>query len=455
MRIRYWFLAALALTVLWSGGAMAASTAQPFQKAGAEIAVALNEGQLVQLDSPAASVFIANPEIADISVRSTRLVYVFGKKPGRTTLFALDKQDNLIASSEITVEHDLQRLRESIATLLPNSGIQVMSIDGAIVLTGTVAQARDAEDARRLANRFIGEGEEVINQIAVTAPNQVNLRVRIAEVSREDIKKFGFNWDALFNGDNFLLGLATFNPTVGSTSLLTGSYTNSDFNVQGVLDALADDNLVTILAEPNLTALSGQTASFLAGGEFPIPINQDNNGGITIEFRSFGVGLSFTPTIISGNRINMNVRPEVTQLSDVGAVTFGQVQVPALTTRRAETTVELASGQSFAIAGLLQNNSQDAIKKTPGLGDVPILGALFKSKRFQRKETELVIIVTPYIVQPISGTDIPLPTDPFTGVKNDAVDKKDTVVSQHTTIPVPELSQATHGEPGASGYLMD
>jgi len=455
VRIRYWFLAALALAVLWSGGAMAASTAQPFQKAGAEIAVALNEGQLVQLDSPAASVFIANPEIADISVRSTRLVYVFGKKPGRTTLFALDKHDNLIASSEITVEHDLQRLRESIATLLPNSGIQVMSIDGAIVLTGTVAQARDAEDARRLANRFIGEGEEVINQIAVTAPNQVNLRVRIAEVSREDIKKFGFNWDALFNGDNFLLGLATFNPTVGSTSLLTGSYTNSDFNVQGVLDALADDNLVTILAEPNLTALSGQTASFLAGGEFPIPINQDNNGGITVEFRSFGVGLSFTPTIISGNRINMNVRPEVTQLSDVGAVTFGQVQVPALTTRRAETTVELASGQSFAIAGLLQNNSQEAIKKTPGLGDVPILGALFKSERFQRKETELVIIVTPYIVKPISETDIPLPTDPFTGVKNDAVDKKDTVISQHTTIPVPELSQATHGEPGASGYLMD
>jgi len=434
---------------------MAQNAAQPFQKAEAQLSVSLNEGKLVRLDAPAASVFIANPEIADISVRSTRLVYVFGKKPGKTTLFALDKQDNLIASSEIVVSHNLDRLRESIASLLPTSGIQAASIDGAIVLTGTVAQASDAENARRLASRFIAEGEEIINQIAVTAPNQINLRVRIAEVSREDIKKFGFNWDALFTGDNFLLGLATANPIVGSNTLVTGSYTSGDFNVDGILDMLADDNLVTVLAEPNLTALSGETASFLAGGEFPIPINQDNNGGITIEFRSFGVGLSFTPTIVSANRINMHVLPEVTQLSEVGAVTFGEVQVPALTTRRAETTVELASGQSFAIAGLLQNNSQESIKKTPGLGDIPVLGALFKSERFQRNETELVIIVTPYIVQPISDRDIPLPTDPFIGADNDAADKRDAAVAQRTTIPAPELSQAVQGEPGASGYLMD
>lgn len=452
-RIRCWILAALALVVLWPGVATA-QNAQPFKKAEAQLSVSLNEGQLVQLDAPAASVFIANPEIADISVRSTRLVYIFGKKPGKTTLFALDKQDNLIASSEVIVQHNLDRLRQSITALLPTSGIEAISIDGAIVLSGTVAQASEAENARRLATRFIGQGEEVINQIAVTAPNQVNLRVRFAEVSREDIKKFGFNWDALFTGDNFLLGLTTLNPIVGSSTLLSGNYTRGDFSVDGLLDMLADDNLVTVLAEPNLTALSGETASFLAGGEFPIPVNQDADS-ITIEFREFGVGLSFTPTILSSNRINMNVRPEVSQLSDVGAVTFGEVQVPALTTRRAETTVELASGQSFAIAGLLQNSSRESIKKTPGVGDLPILGALFKSERFQRNETELVIIVTPYIVQPISDSDVPLPTDPFVGVNKNAAEEQETVASHRTTIPAPELSQAVQGKPGASGYMID
>jgi pilus assembly protein CpaC len=454
LRKRCWILAVLALVAVWPGVAAAQSGTQPIQKAEARLSVALNEGQLVQLDSPAASVFIANPEIADISVRSTRLVYVFGKKAGKTTLFALDKQDNLIASSEIVVEHNLDRLRESIGTLLPNSGIQVMSIDGAIILTGTVAQAREAEDARRLAARFIGEGEEIINQIAVTAPNQVNLRVRIAEVSRTVKNQFGFNWNALFTGDNFSLGLLTAFPFVGATTRVTGGYSRGDFDLDGFLNMLADDNLITILAEPNLTALSGETASFLAGGEFPIPVNEDTDS-ITIEFREFGVGLSFTPTILSGNRININVRPEVSSLDSTSAVRLSNVEVPGLTTSRAETTVELASGQTFAIAGLLQSDSRESLSKTPGIGDVPILGALFKSEAFQREETELVIIVTPYIVQPISDSDVPLPTDPFIGAENDPADDREAVAFQGATIPAPELSQAAGGEPGASGYLMD
>jgi pilus assembly protein CpaC len=259
------------------------------------------------------------------------------------------------------------------------------------VLTGAVATSAEAEDARRLASRFIGTGEEVISHLQVTAPNQVNLRVRFAEVSRGVLRQFGINWEALADVGDFTFGLATGNPIFGPVQqvpggtgtfqpLLTrqngvnnifGSYSSDNLDVNTLIDLLAEDNLVSILAEPNLTALSGETASFLAGGEFPVPVPNDN--GIAIEYKKFGVGLSFTPTVLSPNRISMKVNPEVSQLSAEGAVVIESIRVPSLTTRRAETTVELASGQSFAIAGLLQNNTNFDHKRTPGLGDLPIL----------------------------------------------------------------------------------
>ena len=399
------------------------------------LAIELNEGTLIRLDRPANSVFIANPEIADVNVKSSRLVYVFGRKPGETTLYAVDSNDQIVTERRIRVAHNMSGLEGALARLLPEGGLEAVSIDGAIVLSGLVATAAEAENARRLAARFIAEGEEIISRLDVTAPNQVNLRVRVAEVSRQVVNQLGINWDAAIMS-SFTLGIATGVPVIaqsvvaggtlsppGTGEFLTrqtdpagnifGQLNTESFDLNVLLDALAENGLITVLAEPNLTAITGETASFLAGGEFPIPVPQ-SEGRITVEFKKFGVSLAFTPTVLSENRISMRVRPEVSQLSNNGAIQLQDFVIPALTTRRAETTVELGSGQSFAIAGLLLDNSLHDSDKVPGLGDIPVLGQLFQSDRFERNESELVIIVTPYIVRPVSS-DLVASTDPLVG----------------------------------------
>ena len=412
------------------GLGLTAGMATPLSPAGAVEFVAstgslqleVNKGRLVRLDRPAGTVFIADPEIADIQVKSPTLVYLMGKKPGETTLYAVDEGENVLASVAIRVTVNLSRLRDAIRALDPRSDVNVTSIDDTLVLEGVVRSASIAEDVRRLAVRIAGDEEAVINRLGVDAPNQVNLRVRIAEVTRGVDKQLGFNWQVLGTLGGLSLGLATTNPFTGAVGILNslGNLTQGasavfdakgwDFNA--VIDALEEEGLVTILAEPNLTALSGETASFLAGGEFPILVPEGNDR-VTIEFKKFGVSLAFTPTIIGENRINLHVRPEVSQLSSKNSVTLNNFVVPALIVRRAETTVELGSGQSFAIAGLLQNNVTHDIRKFPFLGDIPVLGALFRSDRFQRDESELVIIVTPYIVRPASRTRLAAPTDGF------------------------------------------
>ncbi len=430
----------LAAAILMPRDSLAARAGLVRTPSGPVITLELSKGGLIRLPGAANSVFIADPEIADVTVKSPRLIYVFGKKTGETTLFAVDKKENVLASIPLRITHNLGRLNAELRRLLPGGDIQATSVAGGIVLTGAVETAVQSENARRLAARFLGETEEVINRLAVTAPNQVNLRVRIAEVSRSVLNQFGINWEAAFDGA-ITFGIATGSPVIfgsrngfntispspgGSqagflTRQLEGQVNNSngffratpgplDLNV--LIDSLAQDGLISILAEPNLTALSGETASFLAGGEFPIPVSQSDNR-ITIEFKQFGVSLSFTPTLIGDNRISMRVRPEVSELSDNGAIQLSSgLTIPAIATRRAETTVELGSGQSFAIAGLLTNNSKQIAEKVPGLSNLPILGPLFNSNRFERNESELMIIVTPYVVQPVSRR-IALPTDPL------------------------------------------
>ncbi|PIW27051.1 MAG: pilus assembly protein [Rhodospirillales bacterium CG15_BIG_FIL_POST_REV_8_21_14_020_66_15] len=389
--------------------------------AGANIRMEVNKGRLVRLTRPASTVFIADPRIADVQVKSPSLVYLFAKAPGETTLYAVDQGERVLANVDITVDHNLSRLRDAIAKLAPDHDVRVDSVDGALVVDGVVASASKAEDIRRLAASFAGTPENVINRLGVDAPNQVNLRVRVAEVARDVDKQLGFNWSAIGSIGAFAFGIATANPFAANviTQTLTvdpgrfsaggGRFT---FDVNGVIDALEEEGLVTVLAEPNLTAMSGETASFLAGGEFPILVPEGDNR-VVIEFKEFGVSLAFTPTISGDSRINLHVRPEVSQLSNTNAVTLNNFQVPSLTTRRAETTVELGSGQSFAIAGLLQNNVTHSISEFPGLGDVPVLGTLFKSDRFQREESELVIIVTPYIVKPTPTRRLAAPTDGY------------------------------------------
>ncbi len=381
----------------------------------------VNKGILVRLPKPASAVFVANPEFADIAVKSPTLVYVMGKRTGVTTLFAVDGQDRVLADVNLVVNHNLTDIRSSIGAVLPDTQVEARSVPGGLLLTGMVNSTREAEEARRIGARFLAENEALINQIHIVGPNQVNLRVRIAEVSRNTLKRLGFNFDILGTVGNFAFGLATgrtFVSGIGTaaglvdTGAISGSFDGSSFDANAIIDALEDEGLVTLLAEPNLTALSGETASFLAGGEFPIPIAQEDNR-VTVQFKSFGVSLAFTPTIVSDDRISLKVLPEVSALTSAGAVSIGGFTIPALTTRRADTTVELGSGQSFAIAGLLQSDSNQSVNEFPGLADIPILGALFRSTNFQRSETELVIIVTPYLVRPVSTSALSIPTDGF------------------------------------------
>ncbi len=385
-----------------------------------------DKGQMVKLPQAASSVFIANPDIADLQVMSPTMVYLFGKKAGETSLIAVNANEQVLANRRVTVTQNLSGLDRALRERLPNRQIRAGSVDGAIVLSGNVGSAREAEDARRIAQRFVPpEQGEIVNQLTVTGGSQVMLRVRVSEVARNIREDLGFNWEVLGNlGSGYAVGLASgltdirFGPTgnplrTPGTMNLFGAHRGQRWDINGLIDALATDGLVTVLAEPNLVASSGETASFLAGGEFPVPIPQDRDR-VTVEFKQFGVSLAFTPTVLSGDRISMRVRPEVSELDFSNAIVLNDFRIPALRTRRTETTVELGSGQSFAIAGMMQNSVNEAVDKFPFLGDVPVLGTLFRSSRFQRNETELVIIVTPYLVRPTANTEqLGAPTDAF------------------------------------------
>jgi pilus assembly protein CpaC len=378
------------------------------------------------LSGPAATVFVANPDIADVQVKSPTLIYITAKAPGETVIYAVDASDNVLLNAPILVEHDLSRLRSSLRQLAPGEQISADSVDGNLVLTGIASDAGQADRVSKLATSIAGEvkGSTVINRMTIATPNQVSLRVKIAEVDVSKLNEIGVNWSKI--GSN--LSFMTTNPVLGlgaattTNDLIVGHTIGTAANA--TISALEQEGFVTSLAEPNLVALSGQTASFLAGGEFPVPITGSaaTTGGvptISVEFKSFGVSIAFTPTVIDANHLNLRVRPEVSELNTSvsgGAVSVPitstqVVTIPALTVRRAETSVELGSGESFALAGLLQHLSDQEVSKVPWIGDIPILGALFRSDRFQRSETDLVIIVTPYLVNPVAAARLAAPTD--------------------------------------------
>jgi pilus assembly protein CpaC len=392
------------------------------------VMVEVGKGVLVRLERPASSVFVADPDVADVQAKSPTLIYLFGKSSGETTLFAVGDRDQVELNATIRVRYDLVRIEEAIHQLAPRSAVSVSTVGDALVIDGTVYDTAEGDDIRRVAGRYIQDPKQLINRMKVDAPNQVNLRVRIAEISRDLIKQMGFNWDVSGQTSNFLFGLASGpNPTGLTRELSTDLKTTVDnlfgtakfgkTDLNTLIDALDSEGLITVLAEPNLTAVSGESASFLAGGEFPVPTGSTIAAGIqtvTVEWKKFGVSLSFVATIGASNRITMHVVPEVSELSNNGAVNVGGIQLPALTTRHADTTVDLASGQSFAIAGLLQNNVTQSLQKFPWLADMPILGQLFRSESFRRQESELVIIVTPYVVRPVmTASRLQLPTDGY------------------------------------------
>jgi len=383
-------------------------------------------GRVLTLGSAVANVFVADPKVAEVRPASPSTLFVFGTAPGRTTVAAMDGAGRVIAQYELTVRPSAYNAAEAAAAVtrvMPGSDIRIETRLNGLSVSGQVPTAEDAERVMSILRAYAADKQTVDNHLTIAGSVQISLRVRIAEMSRTVSRAFGVNWTALQGlGKYAQIGLMTSNPVTLASSAaanaLTGSYASGNTNLSAAIDALAQDNLVHVLAEPNLTTMSGQPASFLVGGEFPIPIAQQNNA-ITVDFKQYGINLSFVPTVLSGGRINIHVRPEVSQLTNQGAVTLSSgnstISVPALTVRRADTTVELSSGDSFAIAGLLQEGVTQTISAVPWLGEVPILGALFRSDSFQRNESELVIIVTPYVVKPVSEpAAIRLPDDGYT-----------------------------------------
>ena len=414
--------AALALglgTVAGSTPALAQHAARPSET----LNLSQGTGAMVRLSSPMSDVFVANEGIADVQVRSSTQLYVFGKGRGETTVYATGPNGRVVYAANVRVGNNISSVGEMLNLAMPEANIQATPMNNLVLLTGTVSSPTDVEEAQRLVQAYVGEGTQVVSRLRSAVPLQVNLKVRIAEVNRSLIKEIGINLLTKDSSGGTLFGIgrgnpgsiagdgsATFRTITGGTTLgLAGHILGLD--VLGSLDLLETDGLVTTLAEPNLTALSGETASFLAGGEFPIPVSQ-SLGSVSIEYKQYGVGLAFTPIVLADGRISMRVRPEVSELSNEGALKLNGFDVPAITTRRAETTVELGSGQSFMLAGLLRNANTNNIEKAPFLGDIPILGALFRSTKYRRSETELVIIVTPYLVRPVSD-QLASPTDGY------------------------------------------
>lgn len=457
------FLAA-AITVGSGLGISAPSIAASSAQASETVTLSVGRGQLVKLPSPMADLFVADNAIADVQVRSPTQLYIFGKGPGETTVFATSKSGGVIYSSNVRVGTNLNSVGSMLSLAMPEAAITATPMNGLVLLTGTVAAPGDVAEAQRLVQAFVGEQTQVVSRLKTATPMQVSLHVKIAEVSRDLVKQVGVNLMSRDTTGGFMFGIAQgrnfgtigdaslaglpkldassiFGLPAGSISLpfdpTTGQFiakagTAFDLKSLGVssktaisaaghlfgldlasaIDLAETDGLVTTLAEPNLTALSGETASFLAGGEIPVPISE-GLGTVSVNYKQYGVSLSFTPTVLADGRISMRVRPEVSQLTNAGSVQLEGFNIPGISTRRAETTVELGSGQSFMIGGLMSNSHNNSVDKAPGLGNLPILGALFRSNSFRRSETELVIIVTPYLVRPVSAGQIALPTDGY------------------------------------------
>ena len=416
------------------------ASAQPMAGTQGQLEVDAGKGMLVRVNEDATSVFVADPAIADVHVPSPKAVFLLGKKAGTTTLYVLGANNKTLLQRTVIVSRDMDGLRAMIATRFPTMNVQLSTGNGSLLVSGQAVNASDADAVVQSLTPYLADKEVLVNRMTIDRPQQVQLRVRITEVDRNITQQLGINWQSLGHAaGNFFAGVysgrSIYNLTQPVTSSsgavsypvnlatnnaysLFGAFHTANTDIQALVDALNQEGLITILAEPSLVALSGQTASFLAGGEFPIPVSQIN-GVISIEFKQFGVKLDFTPTVLSEGRISLKVRPEVSQIDTSVSVTTGGVTVPGLSVRRADTTVELASGQSFAIGGLLQSNTTDIVSQVPGIGSIPVLGKLFSSSNYQNNKTELVIMVTPYLVEPTGPGKLRSPLESLVSPAND------------------------------------
>lgn len=364
----------------------------------------LGKAETIDITAPIADILIADPSIVDVGALNSKKLYVVGKAIGDTNILLFDQNSNTLATLDVNVSQDNSNLARTLKSFFPDEDIKAETVNNNIVLSGKVSQPSKAHQIREIASRFLEENETLVDMMTTDGAQQVLLKVKIVEANRNILREYGIDPDISIGQGNFTYGttsdalgkLASTPFTTGSLALNTGAT-----SVSAIIHLLEEEGLLNTLAEPNLTTISGQRAEFLAGGEFPIPVGQ-NNGNISIEFRQFGVALGFTPVVLSNNKISLSLETEVSTLSNEGRVELVDTSVPSIAIRRASTTVELPSGGTMMIAGLIQSEAADTMNSLPGINKIPILGDLFSSQSFRRNETELVVIVTPFLVNPIA-----------------------------------------------------
>ncbi len=412
---------------------LALSVPSPVKADAGKFYVPINRSEVINASVPLGEVIVANPNVADIYVHGKDKVSVIGKALGETTVRLLDEQNGLVRELNVFVTYDLPAIRKALHEFLPFEDIGVKMVNTKVALVGEASSTQAAQSAVEIATQFVlpsqtpedlvssSEREQaqentnaIINLMRVTSGQQVMLRIRVGEIQRGTLKQLGIGFDATKGSGDLPFQVLSNGGIANPLASLTGSYINGANSISASIDALERDNLFKILAEPNLVALSGEEAEFLAGGEVPIPIAQADDT-ISVEYKPFGVSVKFTPYVLSENRIRIQVQPEVSERNDGDGIALGNsgAIVPAFDVRRASTTVELAPGESFMIAGLLQDSVRSDINQVPGINEIPILSSLFRNTTFDREETELVLAVTPYIVDPLKSSDVRLPTDDF------------------------------------------
>jgi pilus assembly protein CpaC len=426
----------------------------------------VSKSMVVDFPRDIKDVLIADPKIANAVVRSAQRAYIIGAAVGQTNIVFFDSAGQQIAAYDIAVKRDLNGARAALKQILPNSDIQIEGLGDSVILTGTAATPIEAQQASDIAARLAGSADKVVNSITVRGRDQVMLKVTVAEVARSIIKQLGIDLSgslnygtAVVNFNNSNPFTATGQPLVGSNAIAT-SFGGAP-SVSATLRAMESAGVTRTLAEPNLTAISGESATFIAGGEFPIPTGvtcQTTAAGSvgqcapSIAFKKFGISLNFTPIVLTGGRISLRVMTEVSEVSNDNSITVTGITVPSVKTRRAETTLEIPSGGSMAMAGLIQDQTKQAINGLPGLSQLPVLGTLFRSRDFQDNKTELMVIVTPYIVRAVAQKDLSRPDDGFASASDP---QSDLLGSINRIYGVPGRTEPAQNYRGTYGFITD
>jgi pilus assembly protein CpaC len=431
------FLAAAALMADMASTPVAAGDEHPTAPIAADIpakvrflAIGIGKSVIIDLPRDVKDVLVADPKIANAVIRSAQRAYIIGEAVGQTNVVFFDAEGRQISSYDIAVKRDLNGVRTALRQMLPSAGIQAEGIGDGIMLTGSVSSPIEAQQAGDLAARLVGGADKVLNSIVVRGRDQVMLKVTVAEVQRSIVKQLGVDLSASMNYGTAVVNFNNSNPfTASGSPLVSGNSTSvSALNKAGLpsvtatLRAMESAGVIRTLAEPNLTAISGESATFIVGGEFPFPTGvtcQTTAAGAvgqcspSIAFKKFGISLNFTPVVLTEGRISLRVMTEVSEVSTDNSITISGITVPSITTRRAETTLEIPSGGSMAMAGLIQEETKQAVNGLPGIDQVPVLGQLFRSQDFMKNQTELMVLVTPYVVRAVAQKELSRPDDGF------------------------------------------